>query len=136
MLRHGGSDHEDGSTLVGTRVLVVEDEFLLADLICETLSDNGAEIVGPVGTLEEALATIESEAFDIAVLDVNLRGRSVYPLAAALHKRDTPFLFVSGYKNLNDLQAHFPDAPTLEKPTDLGVLQQAVMTLLGSRVSP
>jgi CheY-like chemotaxis protein len=83
--------------LVGKRVLVVEDESLVAMLIEGLLQECECIIVGPCSTLEKALETARSETFDLAVLDVNLRGQRVYPVAELLSERRIPFLFLSGY---------------------------------------
>jgi CheY-like chemotaxis protein len=83
--------------LIGKRVLIVEDESLVAMLIEGFLEDYGCSIVGPCGTIEQALEAARSEVFDLAVLDVNLRGKKVYPVAEVLTERHIPFLFLSGY---------------------------------------
>jgi CheY-like chemotaxis protein len=83
--------------LAGKRVLVVEDEALVAILIENLLEDCECTIVGPCGTIESALAAVRTETFDLAVLDVNLHGVRVYPVAELLAERNIPFLFLSGY---------------------------------------
>jgi CheY-like chemotaxis protein len=83
--------------LAGKRVLVVEDEALVAILIESLLEDCDATVVGPCGTVESALEAVRSETFDLAVLDVNLHGLRVYPVAELLAERNIPFLFLSGY---------------------------------------
>jgi CheY-like chemotaxis protein len=83
--------------LVGKRVLIVEDESLVAMLIEGLLEECECIIIGPYGTVEKALEVARSETFDLAVLDVNLRGRMVYPVAELLSERHIPFLFLSGY---------------------------------------
>jgi CheY-like chemotaxis protein len=83
--------------LVGKRVLIVEDESLVAMLIESLLEDYECSIVGPCGTVEKALLAAKTERFDLALLDVNLRGQKVYPVAEALMERGIPFLFLSGY---------------------------------------
>jgi CheY-like chemotaxis protein len=87
------------SPLAGKRVLVVEDEALVAILLEECLSDFGCIPVGPCNSLAKALEAVETETFDLAVLDINLNGEKVYPVAYALAERHIPFLFVSGYGN-------------------------------------
>ena len=83
--------------LVGKRVLVVEDESLVAMLIEGLLEECECSIVGPCSTFEKALEAARTETFDLAVLDVNLRGKMVYPVAELLSERHIPFLFLSGY---------------------------------------
>ena len=83
--------------LAGKRVLIVEDEMLIALLIEDFLTDIGCHTIGPYGTLAAGLQAARSEALDLAVLDVNLDGERVYPVAEVLAERQIPFLFLSGY---------------------------------------
>jgi CheY-like chemotaxis protein len=83
--------------LAGKRVLIVEDETLVAMLIEGLLEECECSIVGPFSTFDKALEAARTETFDLAVLDVNLRGTMVYPVAELLSERHIPFLFVSGY---------------------------------------
>jgi CheY-like chemotaxis protein len=83
--------------LAGKRVLIVEDELLVALLIEDFLEDFGCTAVGPCGSVAKALDMIERETLDMAVLDVNLSGEMVYPVADMLEARHIPFLFLSGY---------------------------------------
>lgn len=83
--------------LVGKRVLIVEDEMLVAILIEDFLADLGCTTVGPCGSVAIALDAARTEVFDLAVLDVNLGGEMVYPVAELLAERHIPFLFLSGY---------------------------------------
>lgn len=86
-----------GLSLKGLRVLVVEDEMLVSLLIEDILTDEGCTIVGPYHRFEGALVAARSETIDVAVLDVNLAGIKVFPVAEALAERGIPFLFLSGY---------------------------------------
>jgi CheY-like chemotaxis protein len=83
--------------LAGKRILVVEDEALVAMLIETLLEDYGCCVVGPCSTVAKALEAALNETFDLALLDVNLRGEKVYPVAEVLTERHIPFLFLSGY---------------------------------------
>jgi CheY-like chemotaxis protein len=83
--------------LVGKRVLIVEDELMVVLLIEDLLADLGCSTVGPCGSVGEALEAAQAGLFDLAVLDVNLGGEMVYPVAEALTERHIPFLFWSGY---------------------------------------
>jgi CheY-like chemotaxis protein len=108
----------------GLRVLLVEDEIMVALLLEEMLAELGHTVVGPVARLERALEMSQREPLDAAILDVNINGREVYPVAEALAARDIPFAFVTGYggKGLCKL---YCDRPTLQKPfrrRDLGEL--------------
>ena len=86
-----------GMTLAGLRVLVVEDEMLVSLLIEDVLIDQQCTVVGPFERVPGALAAAQTEALDLAVLDVNIAGVKVYPVAEALAARRIPFVFVSGY---------------------------------------
>jgi CheY-like chemotaxis protein len=121
------------ATLRDRRVLIVEDEALVAMLIEDGLSDAGAEIVGSVGTVSEALQIIErvahSGGLDAAVLDLNLAGEAVTPVADQLAELGVPFLFATGYGAGHDTGGH-PAATVLHKPFDAERLVTAVRTLV------
>lgn len=103
-------------TLAGLHVLVVEDEYFLAEDARTTLVDVGAEVVGPVPTAEEANALIErGERIDYVLLDVNLSGEMAFDVADVLRARGVPFAFVTGY-DPGSLPERFGDTPTLGKP--------------------
>lgn len=99
----------------GLRVLLVEDEIMIALLLEDMLAELGHTVIGPVARLGKALEVTRSEAFDLAFLDVNLSGEEVYPVAEALAARGTPFVFVTGYGRTG-LRAPYGDRPTLQKP--------------------
>jgi DNA-binding response OmpR family regulator len=101
--------------IVGKRVLIVEDEFLLALTLEEDLKAAGGIVVGPFTTLADALAAIESESFDAAVLDINLRGEMSYAAADALLEKGMPLLFLSGYSAAS-LPEQFRNIRRLTKP--------------------
>ena len=107
--------------LAGAKVLVVEDEFLVATLIEEMLADAGCLVSGPIPRVAEALDAVEHEAYDAAILDVNLAGDRIDPVADALSRRNVPFIFVTGY-NTGALPRGHGHRPRLCKPfkmTDL-----------------
>jgi len=104
--------------LEGRRLLVVEDEYFLADDLVRNLKDKGAEVVGPVSDIDGALDLIdETEHLDAAVLDINLRGEMAYPVADALIERGIPFVFATGYDSAN-IPARYKDVTRCEKPVD------------------
>lgn len=104
--------------LAGARILVVEDEYYLADDACSIFSQVGADVAGPVPTVDEATAKIESdERIDCVLLDVNLRGEMAFDLADMLKTRGVPFAFVTGY-NRAALPDRFAATPALGKPVD------------------
>ena len=100
-VNHGAGGMSAGSAALGTilqpRILIVEDEAILALLLEEFLVDAGFEIAGVAGRLETALALIKQGQFDAAILDANLAGVSSGPAAAALTAGGVPFIVVSGY---------------------------------------
>jgi CheY-like chemotaxis protein len=98
--------HVIPEVLFGKRVLIVEDEFLVALMLEDVLVDFGCIPVGPCYSLAQALGAVRTETFDVALLDVNLDGEKVYPVAYALAKRRIPFLFVSSYGDAAILPGH------------------------------
>jgi CheY-like chemotaxis protein len=97
------------------RVLVVEDEMIVALFIEELLSDLGHKVAGVVPRLDEALARAGDGSFDVAILDVHLNGKDVFPLADALAERGIPFIFATGYGE-RFLPERHRQRPTLQKP--------------------
>jgi CheY-like chemotaxis protein len=86
-----------GKSLNGVRILVVEDNFLAAEVVRDLLESSGCAVVGPVGRIDDALRLAESEALDAAILDINLGGERCFPIACALRERGVPFVFLTGY---------------------------------------
>jgi PAS domain S-box-containing protein len=117
-------------SLKGSRVLIVEDAVLLALELETGLAEAGAVVVGPAYELEEALALLE-RPIDAAVLDANLNGRSVAPVAEALFARRVPFVFATGYGETGGAPGGF-DAPVIRKPYDVTQVAAAVADLLGA----
>ena len=101
--------------LSGRRVLVVEDEMIVAWLLQDMLADLGCAVVGPAARVYQALAMIDAEAIDAAVLDVNLNGQKSYPVADALAARGMPFVFSTGYET-ESLPNAYQRLPLLQKP--------------------
>ena len=117
-------------SLKGSRVLIVEDAVLLALELETGLAEAGAEVVGPAYELEEAMALLE-RPIDAAVLDANLNGRSVTPVAEALARRKVPFVFATGYGDTGGAPGGF-DAPVIRKPYDVTQVAAAVAELLSA----
>ena len=101
--------------LRGRRIMVVEDEMLIAMLIEETLVEQGCTVVGPFNTVADALDAARSAEVAVAVLDVNLHGQRVYPVAEALEARGIPFVLLSGY-GTDAIPAEHPDWVACAKP--------------------
>ena len=119
--------------VAGCRVLVVEDETLIAVLIEDMLAAMECEIVGPIGKLETAIQTAKESKFDIAVLDITFRGGKVYPVAEDLLARGVPFVLASGYGDWA-LPASLRDQPRLTKPFTAAELEEQVRLLFGRAV--
>ncbi len=105
---------EQEAELSGLKVLVVEDELLIAMTLEDLLKDSGCTVVGPASSLKQGMQLFEKEAVDGAILDVNLRGQMVFPLADALAERSIPFVYVTGYGKL--LRARNHGRRFLQKP--------------------
>lgn len=120
-----------GRPLEGVRVLVVEDDFLVSLLFDNMLSEDGGTVLGPVAHLAEALAIAESTDCDVAVLDINLAGERVDPVAAVLAGRNVPFVFVTGYGN--GVPREFAGRPRLGKPFTREQLRRTLRLAIGPR---
>jgi DNA-binding response OmpR family regulator len=114
-----------------TRILLVEDEFLLGVMLEDDLTSEGFSVLGPVATLADALQIAATEEFALALLDVNLRGEHVYPVADCLAARGIPFILLSGYGEAQ-LPQRLRDCCKLTKPCDLTVLRQHIHRLIGA----
>lgn len=111
--------------LVGRRVLVVEDEYILAEDLREELESVGSEVLGPVPTVAEALELLRSEpAPDIAVVDINLQGEMAWPVADLLRDMGVPFIFATGY-DAEAIPPAYADVTRAEKPVALRDLGSA-----------
>jgi PAS domain S-box-containing protein len=117
--------HSAGPVEVGPRkrVLLVEDESLIAMMMDQTLRDLGFDVVGPFGTVHEALAAIGREPVDAGILDINLGGEMAHPIARALQARKVPFVFMTGY-GAETIRAPFPDVRVFQKPLEREILRE------------
>ncbi len=124
--------NEADQPLSGVRVLLVEDEALVAMLIEDMLADDGCSVVATASRLSEALSYAQDPAFafDVAILDLNLAGESTFPVASALKARNLPFAFATGY-GAGGIPAEWRDRPTLQKPFNAGDVTQAMKAALG-----
>lgn len=110
------------------RVLVVEDEPLLAETLCDLMRDAGCEPVGPAATVAEALSLIEQGGIDVALLDIRLRRETSFPVARALRQRGIPWLFLTSYQQ-HTLPDDLADAILVEKPFSPPALVEVVRRL-------
>lgn len=111
------------------RVLVVEDDMLVATMIEDMLAELGIELAGTASDFDRALAMAEQEAFDFAVLDLNIGGQEAYPVADILSARNIPFAFATGYGQLH-LREAYRQHPALQKPFRMSDLEAVIARLL------
>jgi len=110
------------------RVLLVEDELIVGLFMQETLAGLGYEVSEPLDRLEDAVACAREEKFDLAILDMNLHGVPVYPLADLLRAQRVPFLFLTGYSP-DAIEPRFRGIPLLQKPVGQDALESALAQL-------
>jgi len=116
----------NGPRLAGRRVLIVEDNFIIAAALARIFKAQGAELLGPAGTVSDALALIaDNEIIDGAALDVNLRGEMVYPVANVLRAKKVPIVFMTGYDDAS-IAPGYTDFPCMQKPFTIERLMQAL----------
>ena len=136
LITNGGN----GATVVDlkrkdkSRVLLVEDEALVAMMIQDTLAEFGFQVIGPLSTASEALAAARESHFDAAVLDISLGDGLVYTVAEILGVRGVPFVFVTGY-DVDSVDPRFSDIPILQKPIERDMLQKIFMSSIPDRVA-
>lgn len=117
-----GTPSDDLDALSGHKVLLVEDDYFIADAMRRMLLRTGAEVLGPVATVDRALALIAaSSKIDVAVLDINLRDVMVFPVADALETRGVPFVFATGYEG-TAIPARYAHVQRCEKPVGMAAL--------------
>jgi CheY-like chemotaxis protein len=121
------------SAAKGARVLVVEDEAMIRMLLEDMLGELGFTVAAQAARVDEALEAARTVAFDVAILDVNLNGQTIVPVAEALDARGMPFVFATGYGELN-LPEAFRDRPTLKKPFQMeGLVRTLEIALSGGK---
>jgi DNA-binding response OmpR family regulator len=114
--------------MTGARVLVVEDESLLAETLCDLMQGAGCEMVGPASTVAAALRLIDRAPIDVAILDIRLLSEMSFPVAYALRRRGIPLLFLTSYQQ-RDLPHDLSDAILVEKPFSVPLLVEIVRRL-------
>jgi CheY-like chemotaxis protein len=123
------NDSQQKPNLDGLRVLVVEDEAPIALQLEDMLTELGCTVVGPASRVGQALKLLEGEEVDAAVLDLNIAGELVYPVADALTNRGLPYVFATGY-GASGLTKPYRDQTVLEKPFPRRALLQAMLDTL------
>jgi CheY-like chemotaxis protein len=123
-----GTSAADG----GKRILVVDDEAMIRMLLVDMLSELGYTVAAEAARLEDALEAATTAEFDIAILDVNLQGQTIAPVASALAERRLPFVFATGY-NEHGLPEGFRDRPMLRKPFQMDGLSRTLETAFAGK---
>jgi CheY-like chemotaxis protein len=118
--------------LCGQHVLIVEDEYFLAQDLADYFQDLGVEVLGPVPSVAEALKLLESAEVQGAILDVNLRGERVYPVADVLRQKHVPFVFASGYGGELEPTA-YAEVPRCIKPVDFALLAKTLVDQIDAK---
>jgi DNA-binding LytR/AlgR family response regulator len=121
------------ASLQGRRILVVEDDYLVALALIGILEQAGAWVLGPIGTLDEAIVVVENDgkSFDVAILDIDLHGRKSYPVADALAARAVKVVFTTGY-DASVIEGKYRQYPRCEKPCNADALVAAVAVAVKS----
>jgi DNA-binding NtrC family response regulator len=114
--------------LAGKRILLVEDEYYIADDLRRTLHGAGAAVVGPFSTVAKARAALDEGGFDCAVIDLNLHGEDGSPIADRLTEKGKSFAIATGY-GLGSIPERFSNVPRIEKPFDPPALLDVVRQL-------
>lgn len=122
--------------LRGHRILVVEDNALLAITLEELLTGAGAEVVGPAVTLDEAEHFASDEALSAALLDIRLEDSEVWSVADLLTARGIPFVFATGHFERETLPAEWSDRPILSKPVRPQIVLDTLAKVIGEHTSP
>jgi len=116
-------------TLKGTRILIVEDNFVVADALRFMLTGYDGIVTAIVPNRERALAALAAHPVDVAILDINLNGTSVVPLAEELRTHAVPFVFLTGYGDEEVLPEHLRTHPRFDKPVEPGRLVDCLLEL-------
>lgn len=119
-----------GGVLDGMRLLVVEDETPIAFLVEDMVSELGGSVVASAARVKQALVLVDAAGFDLALLDVNVAGDEIYPVAEQLAARGIPFVFATGY-GTGGLRAEWRNRPTVAKPFSIDALGRAFGAALG-----
>ena len=135
-MMHGGKAQSRGwKPLAGLRILIIEDEYFIADELSRSLTRSGAEVVGPASEIQAGLTLLSENSVDCALLDINLRGRSVFPLAEKLSTEGIPWVYLTGYGD-RIVPADLRGAAHLEKPIDEASLIEALAGIRRALIRP
>ena len=112
-----------------TSVLLVEDEVMIRMMVADMLEELGYTIAAEAGDIDEGVRLVQATDFDIAILDVNVNGKVITPVAEAVQMSGKPFVFATGY-GAQGLPEKFRDRPTLQKPFQIETLARTIVTVL------
>jgi response regulator RpfG family c-di-GMP phosphodiesterase len=112
------------------RVLIVEDQMLIAEILEECLNELGCQVVGPTGSVDGALKLTNANNIDVAILDVNLGPEMVYPVAEELETRNVPFAFTTGYGD-RSMPERWRTKPRLAKPYNQDQFEEFMLKVFG-----
>ena len=118
----------------GCSVFLVEDEVMIGMMVADMLEELGHSVAAEAGDIGEAVKLAQSTDFDLAILDVNVNGKVITPVAELITARNRPFIFATGYGS-KGLDERFRDEITLQKPFEMRQLEQAIFSALGSAQS-
>src|ERR1700754_1091166 len=110
-------------------ILLVEDEVMIRMMVADMLEELGYAVAGEAGDIDEAIRLVQATDFDLAILDVNVNGKVISPVAEAVQMRNRPFVFATGY-GAQGLPEKFRDRPALEKPFQMETLARAIEAAL------
>ena len=113
----------------GGSVFLVEDEVMIRMMVADMLEELGYSVAAEAGEINEAIRLAETTEFDIAILDVNVNGKVISPVADVIQARNRPFVFATGY-GAQGLPEEFRNRPTLQKPFQMETLAQMITTAL------
>lgn len=116
---------------MGRRILVVEDEPLIAEMLREWILELGGKVAGPAATNEAALAILENESVDGAILDISVLDGHTYEVARILQQRGVPFVFATGHET-QSIDRQFQSAPALQKPFEFQALADIILGFQGA----
>ena len=114
----------------GAKILVVEDYYLFAEVVCDFVTDCGMRPIGPATVLEQAMVYARQAPLDGAILDIDLRGQLSFPVCSVLYQRGIPFLFLTGYTDLSLVPQQFRVVPLVSKPFGDEEMRSAITIML------
>jgi CheY-like chemotaxis protein len=129
-VHRNGSNEVRKQLINGSKILVVEDHYLLAEVICEFISECCMAPIGPAACLQTALVYAREADLDGAVLDIDLDGRLSTPVCAMLTSRNIPFIFHTGYRDLSFIPSQFQSVATVAKPFEPSEMKSALEKML------